>query len=59
LQGVIFCPAGREYQSMKKALFFLYLFVGLIIFLISIYGFFLLRQRPGLPLPPEVNYDFI
>ncbi|NQT80369.1 MAG: HAMP domain-containing histidine kinase [Candidatus Aminicenantes bacterium] len=44
---------------MKKALFFLYLFVGLIIFLISIYGFFLLRQRPGLPLPPEVNYDFI
>ena len=44
---------------MKKALFFLYLFMGFVIFLISIYGFLLLRHRPGLPLPPEVNYDFI
>jgi len=34
---------------MKKAPFFLSLFAGIIIILISIYGFFLLRQRPGLP----------
>jgi len=44
---------------VKKALFFFYLFVGLIIFLISIYGFFLLRQRPGLPLPTGVDYGFV
>lgn len=44
---------------MKKALFFFYLFVGFVIFLISIYGFFLLRQRPGLPLPTGVDYGFV
>jgi signal transduction histidine kinase len=34
---------------MKRILFFLSLFVGLIVLFISIYGFMLLRQRPGLP----------
>ena len=38
---------------MKKIHFFLSLFGGFIIILISIYGFFLLRQRPGLP--PEIK----
>ncbi len=39
---------------MKKAPFFLSLFAGIIIILISIYGFFLLRQRPGLPPIDEI-----
>ena len=40
---------------MKKIHFFLSLFGGFIIILISIYGFFLLRQRPGLP--PEIKEE--
>ncbi len=35
---------------MKRIIFFLSLFAGFVIILVSIYGFFLLRQRPGLPL---------
>ena len=34
---------------MKRITFFLSLFAGLVVLLISIYGFTLLRQRPGLP----------
>jgi signal transduction histidine kinase len=37
---------------MKRTLFFLSLFAGFVIILVSVYGFFLLRQRPGLP--PEM-----
>ena len=48
---------------MKKVPFFLSLFAGFIIILISIYGFFLLRHRPDLPqvndifpdLPPAIT----
>ncbi len=35
---------------MKRIPFFLSLFAGFVIILVSVYGFFLLRQRPGLPL---------
>jgi signal transduction histidine kinase len=35
---------------MKRIPFFLSLFVGFVIILVSVYGFSLLRQRPGLPL---------
>ncbi|MGD2245037.1 MAG: ATP-binding protein [Candidatus Aminicenantes bacterium] len=34
---------------MKRIHFFLSLLAGFVIILVSIYGFFLLRQRPGLP----------
>jgi len=34
---------------MKRLFYFLSLIAGLLIILISIYGFFCLRQRPGLP----------
>ena len=34
---------------MKRIPFFFSLFVGLVVLLISIYGFILLHQRPGLP----------
>ena len=37
---------------MKRTLFFISLFAGFVIILVSVYGFFLLRQRPGLP--PEM-----
>jgi len=35
---------------MKRTPFFLSLFAGFVIILVSVYGFFLLRQRPGIPL---------
>jgi len=35
---------------MKRISFFLSLFAGFVIILVSAYGFFLLRQRPGIPL---------
>ncbi|UCE20744.1 MAG: GHKL domain-containing protein [Candidatus Aminicenantes bacterium] len=35
---------------MKRIPFFLSLFAGFLIILVSVYGFFLLRQRPGIPL---------
>ncbi len=38
---------------MKRVPFFLSLFGGFVIVLVSIYGFTLLRQRPGLP--PEIS----
>ena len=34
---------------MKRIPFFLSLFAGFVIILVSVYGFSLLRQRPGLP----------
>jgi signal transduction histidine kinase len=37
---------------MKRTLFFISLFAGFVIILVSVYGFFLLGQRPGLP--PEL-----
>jgi signal transduction histidine kinase len=40
---------------MKKTLFFSSLFAGFMIILISIYGFFLLRYRPGLPSEIELQ----
>lgn len=40
---------------MKKSNYFFSLFAGFIIILISIYGFFLLRQRPSLP--PGLDKD--
>jgi len=38
-----------EHQKLDKFSFLLSLFVGLIVIVISIYGFFLLRDRPGIP----------